>query len=233
MKNRKAIQLVLKIVHRLCPSFLPLLVLMKLAGAAIPYVNIVGSSIIIDALFQKKEFDQIFQYALWMIGLNFVLNMLCWGIDKLINIRKYLLAEQIQKMISEKGLTLDYEILEKKETLECIHKAREGMNANGDITVFCDRLANMIGVVSDLIYAAALFIPVFFAVGDMPVTSFFGFVQSHFGSLTLNLILVGQLLLLAWSQRRIGALQKEEFDINIDGNRHFFYYMSFMMDASN
>ena len=97
MKNRKAIQLVLKIVHRLCPSFLPLLVLMKLAGAAIPYVNIVGSSIIIDALFQKKEFDQIFQYALWMIGLNFVLNMLCWGIDKLINIRKYLLAEQIQK----------------------------------------------------------------------------------------------------------------------------------------
>ncbi|MCI9419224.1 MAG: ABC transporter ATP-binding protein [Eubacterium sp.] len=233
MKNKKAVRLVLKIVHRLCPSFLPLLVLMKLAGAAIPYVNIVGSSIIIDALFQKKEFDQIFQYALWMIGLNFVLNMLCWGIDKLINIRKYLLAEQIQKMISEKGLTFDYEILEKKETLECIHKAREGMNANGDITVFCDRLANMIGVVSDLIYAAAVFIPVFFAVGDMPVTSFFGFVQSHFGSLSLNLVLVGQLLLLAWSQRRIGAIQKEEFDINIDANRHFFYYMSFMMDASN
>ena len=104
MKNRKAVRLVLKIVHRLCPSFLPLLVLMKLTGAAIPYVNIVGSSMIIDALFQKMEFHQIFQYALWMMGLNFVLNMLCWGIDKLINIRKYLLAEQIQKMISEKGL---------------------------------------------------------------------------------------------------------------------------------
>lgn len=233
MKNRNAVRLVLKIVHRLCPSFLPLLVLMKLAGTAIPYVNIVGSSMIIDALLQRKEFDQIFQYALWMVGLNFVLNMLCWGLDKLVNIRKYLLAEWIQKMISEKGLTLDYEILEKKETLECIHKAREGMNTNGDITVFCDRLANMIGVVSDLIYAVVLFIPVFFAVGDMPVTTFFGFVQSHFGSFSLNLVLVGQLLLLAWGQRRMGALRKEEFDINVDANRHYFYYVSFLMDTSN
>ncbi len=233
MKNRKAVHLVLKTVHRLCPSFLPLLVLMKLSGAAIPYVNIVGSSIIIDALLQKKQFDEIFQYALWMIGLNFILNMLCWGLDKLINVRKYLLAEQIQKMISEKGLTLDYEILEKKETLEGIHKAREGMNSIGDITVFCDRLANMIGVVADMIYAAVLFVPVFFAVGDARVSPFFGFIQSHFGSLALNLILVGQLILLGWSQRRMGALQKEEFDINVDANRHYFYYMSFLMDTSN
>ena len=57
MTNRKAVHLVLKIVHKLCPSFLPLLILMKISSAAVPYVNIVGSSIIIDALFQKKGFE--------------------------------------------------------------------------------------------------------------------------------------------------------------------------------
>ena len=120
MKNRRAIQLVLKLVHRLCPSFLPLLISMKLMQAAIPYVNIVGSSVLIDAMLRKRGFEEIFPFVLWILGLNFGLNILCWGIDKLVNIRKYMLADQIQKMISEKGLTLDYEILEKKETLECI-----------------------------------------------------------------------------------------------------------------
>lgn len=233
MTNRKAVHLVLKIVHKLCPSFLPLLILMKISSAAVPYVNIVGSSIIIDALFQKKGFEQIFQYALWMMALSFVLSMFCWGIDKLVNVRKYLLAEQVQKMISQKGLTLDYEILEKKETLECIHKAREGMNTNGDITVFCDRIANMIGVMADIIYAVILFIPVFFAVGASTGAPFFQFIQSHFGSIALNLILVGQLIFLGWSQRRMGALQKQTFDINVDANRHYNYYMSFLMDSSN
>ena len=233
MKNRKAIHLVLKIVNRLCPSFLPLLVIMKLSGAAIPYVNIVGSSMIIDALLQRKTFEEIFYYALWMMVLNFILNMLCWGVDKLVNVRKYILAEQIQKMISEKGLTLDYELLEKKETLEGIHKAREGMNTNGDISAFCDRLANMIGVIADIVYAAVLFIPVFFTVGQVTGSDFFRFVQSHYGSILLNLILVGQLIFLGWNQRRIGQIQKETFDVNVDANRRYGYFMSFLMNTAN
>lgn len=233
MKNRRAVYLVLKMVHRLCPSFLPLLILMKLMNAAVPYVNIVGSSILIDALLQRRGFDEIFRYALWMMGLNFFLNMAGWGIDKLVNVRKYLLAEQVQKMISEKGLTLDYEILEKKETLECIHKAREGMNTNGDITAFCDTIANMIGVMADIVYAAVLFFPVFFATGHVQAAPFFQFVQSHFGIIALNLVLIGQLIFFGFCQRRMGALQKEEFEISVDANRHYFYYNSFLMDTSN
>lgn len=228
MKNRKTVRLVLKLVNRLCPGIIPLLIIMKLSNVAIPYVNIVGSSIIIDALLQRKSFDEVFRYALWMIGLNFVLNMVYWGADKLVNIRKYVLAEQIKKMISEKGLTLDYEILEKKETLEGIYKAREGMNSNGDISAFCDRLANMIGVIADIIYSVVLFVPVFFAVGGTSGSGFFWFVQSHYGSIALNLILVGQLIFLGWNQRRMGRIQKEAFDTNVEGNRRYGYFMSFL-----
>lgn len=228
MKNRKAIQLVLKMVHRLCPSFLPLLVIMKMLHAAIPYVNIVGSSVLIDSVLQKKAFEEVFRYALWMIGLNFALNVLCWGIDKLVNVRKYLLTEQVQKMISEKGLTLDYEILEKKETLEWIERAREGMNSGGDITIFCDRIAGMIGVVADIIYAAVLFFPIFLTVGSGAGNVFFHFVQSYYGGIALNLILVGQLVFLGWSHRRMGQFEKEAFDLNVDSNRRYGYFMSFM-----
>lgn len=228
MKSRKAIRLVLKMVHRLCPSFLPLLVTMKMLQAAVPYVNIVGSSVLIDSVLQKKAFEEVFRYALWMIGLNFLLNILCWGIDKLVNIRKYLLSEQVQKMISEKGLTLDYEILEKKETLEWIERAREGMRSMGDITMFCDRIAGMIGVVADIVYAAILFFPVFLTVESGAGNSFFHFVQSYYGGIALNLILVGQLIFLGWSHRRMGQFEKEAFDLNVDTNRRYGYFMSFM-----
>lgn len=232
MKNRRAVCIVLKLVHRLSPGLLPLLIITKLSNVAVPYVNIVGSSMIIDALIQRKPFEEVFRYALWMLGANFVLNMVCWGVDKLVNIRKYVLAQQIQKMISEKGLTLDYEILEKKETLEGIYKAREGMNSNGDISAFCYHIADMIGIIADIIYSVVLFLPVFFAVGQETGSPFFRFVQSHYGSIALNLILVGQLVFLAWNQRRVGRLWKEMFDDNVDGNRRYGYFMSFMSTSN-
>lgn len=231
MKNKSAIMRVLKIVHRICPSFLPLLTVMKILQAALPYVNIVGSSIIIDAIIGKKGFDEIFRYVLWMVSLNAILNILCWGVDKLVNVRKYLLSDRVQQMISQKGLTLDYEILEKKETLEYIEKAREGMMSNGDITVFCDRLANVMSVIADIVYAAVLFVPVFFVTGGNTSSPFFHFIQSPYGGIALNLILFLQLIFFGWSHRRMGQLEKEAFEVNIDANRHYGYYVSFFADA--
>lgn len=233
MKSRKAIMLVLKIVNRLCPSFLPLLIIMKLLQTAIPYVNIVGGSILIDAVLSNKEFEVAFQYAFWMISLNFAVNLLCWGIDKLVNIRKYMLDNRIQKMISEKGLTLDYEILERKETLEYIEKAREGMRGNGDITVFCERIANLIGVIADIVYAVALFFPVFLADGGKTGSTFFHLIQSPYGAVALNVILVAQLVFVGWSHRTMGRFQKDVFDINVDANRRYGYFISFLMNTSN
>lgn len=230
MKSRKAIWLVLKLAGILCPSFLPLLAIRKLLGTAVPYVNIVGSSILIDAMLQKQSFRDVFMVALWMIALNFILNILCWGIDKLVNVRKYLLDDRIKKMISEKGLTLDYELLEKKETLEYIEKAREGMNSQGDIGVFCDMIADMIGVIANIIYSAVLFFPVFAVTGSGDASAKFAFIQSNYSSSILNLILIAQLFALGWSHRRLGQIQKENFEAVLDTNRKFSYYSSFIYE---
>lgn len=228
MKSRKAIWLVLKLAGTLCPSFLPLLVIRRLLQTTAPYVNIVGGSILLDALLQKQSFQDIFSVALWMAALNFTLYILCWGFDKLVNIRKYLLDDQIKKMISEKGLTLDYELLEKKETLECIEKAKEGMNSQGDIGVFCDKVADMVEVIANIIYSAVLFYPVFAVTGSGNVSAKYEFILSNYSSWILNLILVVQLFALGWSHRRLGQLQKENFENVLDTNRKYFYYSSFL-----
>lgn len=223
--------MVLKMVHHLCPEFLPLLVLQKLILTLVPYVNIVFSSVIIDAMLEDQGFDDVFQYVLWMISLNCILNVMGWGIDKLTNIRKYVLSDQVQKMISEKALTLDYELLEKKETLEYISKARLGMQSNGDIGAFCYWISNMIGVIGDLIYAVILFVPVFFPVKDTGQGGvLYRVLNSPWSSIFLIIVLTAQLGIWFWCSKNKARLEKESFELNVEGNRRFGYYLSFMYE---
>lgn len=231
MKNKKAIGLVLKMVHRLCPEFLPLLVLQKLILTSVPYVNIVFSSVIIDAMLEGQGFDDVFRHVLWMISLNCILSVVGWGLDKLTNMRKYVLSDQIQKMISEKALTLDYELLEKKETLEYISKARLGMQSGGDIGSFCYGITDMIGVIGDLIYAVILFVPVFFPVKDIGQGGMlYRVLNSPWSGILLAIVLAAQLGIWFWCSKNRARLEKESFETNVEGNRRFGYYLSFMYE---
>lgn len=232
MKSRKAIRVVIGMVRRLCPEFLPLLTIQKMINTSIPYINIVFSSRIIDAMLQKQEFEIIFREVLWMISLNCILNILGWGLDKLVNVRKYVLADQVQKMISEKALVMDYELLEKKETLEYIEKARAGMDGNGDIGAFCSGLAGMVGIISDIIYSLILLVPLFLPVNDVNKTGMNQILRSPWSGIILGFILIAQLVILYWSSKRQAQAQQEGFEVNVDGNRKMGYFLSFMNNYS-
>ncbi len=228
MKNRKAIGMVIKMVHQLSPSFLPILIVQKLIQTSVPYVDIVFGSRIIDLMLQRQPFELVIENVLWMISLNCILNLAGWGLDKLVNIKRYVMSDQIQAMISEKALTLDYELLEKKETLEYIEKAKEGMKSNGDIGQFCMTLANVIGIIVDIVYSAILFFPVFVP-GKVVGNSFlYRFYSSPWSGSVIIFLLIGQLIMWAWSGKKLAKLEKESFDINVEGNRRFGYFCSFL-----
>ncbi len=230
MKNRKAVGLVIKMVHQLSPSFLPILIVQKLIQTSVPYVDIVFGSRIIDRMLQKQSLGVVLTDVLWMISLNCILNIIGWGLDKLVNIRRYVMSDQVQAMITEKALTLDYELLEKKETLEYIEKARDGMKSNGDIGQFCMTLAGVIGIIVDIIYSAVLFFPVFVPGETVGDSFLYRFYSSPWSGSVISLFLIGQLLIWIWSSRRLAKLRKESFDINVEGNRRFSYFCSFLND---
>ncbi len=75
MKNSKAVRVVLGMVHHLSPFFLPVLLVQVLVQTAVPYIDIVYSSRIIDSLLGKRPFDEIFHLVLWMIVLNCLFNL--------------------------------------------------------------------------------------------------------------------------------------------------------------
>ena len=228
MKNLKTIRIVIGMVHRLCPSFLPILISQKLILTAIPYVNLVFSSRIIDDMLAHKSYEEIFPNVLWLLSLNCALNIIGWGLDKLSNIRRYVLADRVQKMISEKGLTLDYELLEKKETLEHIEKAREGMMSSGDIGHFCAGLANVIGYLVNVVYSTVLFAPIFVSTSTTGNTILHNIGSSLWSGSVILIVLILQVIVWIWAGKKASMLQKESFELNVEGNRRFGYFCSYM-----
>lgn len=228
MKNSKAVRIVLGMVNHLSPFFLPVLVIQVLVQTAVPYIDIVYSSRIIDSLLGKKSFDEIFHLVFWMIVLNCLFNLVGWGLLKVVNVCRYVMDEQVEQMITEKALVLDYELLEKKDTLNLIEKAREGINSNGGIGFFCQNLASLLGIAADIVYSAVLFFPVFLpheAVGD---SFLYRFYSSPWSGSIINLLLFVQIGIWVWCGKKLNILRKEGFDQNIEGNRKFFYYMSYL-----
>lgn len=233
MKKSRVIWVVLGMVKRLSPGLLSMLMAEKLMLTAIPYVNILFSSRIIDAMLERQPFETIFQDVLWMVFLNFILNIAGWGLSKLVNIRKYVLGDQVQKMISEKALSIDYELLEKKETLEYISKAKDGMRGSGDIGNFCDSISDMVGVIGDIVYSVILFLPAFVPIKAAGGSVLYRFFNSAWSAGLLFIILAIQLVILFLSSKRFAELGRENFEKNVDGNRRFGYLMSLFQEYAN
>lgn len=218
MKKKEAMLKIIRLIHKIYPALLPLIIVSELINAAIPFVNIILGSVIIDALVGGSSYEEIYAYAIWMVGMNAVLVLLCQGMKKLVNIRKYNLPNLIWGEIASHALRMDYELLEKKETMEMIDKVREGMQSYGGPNVFCDSLEKLTRCVVDIVYSLILLIPLFIPSEMGAGNRLFDLVNSPTGLVVILVALVFQLLVLYWSNRRYKDLQQRNFETNIEMN---------------
>lgn len=218
MKKKEAMLKIIRLIHKIYPALLPLIIVSELINAAIPFVNIILGSVIIDALVGGSRYEEIYAYAIWMVGMNAVLVLLYQGMKKLVNIRKYNLPNLIWGEIASHALRMDYELLEKKETMEMIDKVREGMQSYGGPNVFCDSLEKLTRCAVDIVYSLILLIPLFIPSEMGAGNRLFDLVNSPTGLVVILVALVFQLLVLYWSNRRYKDLQQRNFETNIEMN---------------
>lgn len=218
MKKKEAMLKIIRLIHKIYPALLPLIIVSELINAAIPFVNVILGSVIIDALVGGSSYEEIYAYAIWMVGMNAVLVLLYHGMKKLVNIRKYNLPNLIWGEIASHALRMDYELLEKKETMEIIDKVREGMQSYGGPNVFCDSLEKLTRCVVDIVYSLILLIPLFIPSEMGAGNRLFDLVNSPTGLVVILVALVFQLLVLYWSNRRYKDLQQKNFETNVEAN---------------
>ncbi|MBR4826239.1 MAG: ABC transporter ATP-binding protein, partial [Spirochaetaceae bacterium] len=209
-----------------------LLVIIRILAATFPFVGIVFSSIILDQLVQKQAFELIMKNALIMIAVGSTIMLTRWGLEAANWVKKIELSHKISQMICEKTFDIDYDVLEKHETLDMIKKAKDGMNSSGSIRNFCDNLSSLIEKVISIIYSAViiatLFIPKLFG----PQKGFGFFLNQWYSAFIMLFVMVLHIVVSYFVNKKSAALQMRFFERNVSYNRYFTYWFNLVFDYS-
>ena len=228
-KKKSTIKMVVGMVQKVQPWFLPLCIFENMLASAIPYINLFLGARIIDliaravalrgngntaelAILQQKGIRD----ALILVCINMMLALVRWAADKLLIIWRRKIRDGILNQVAEKCLTMDYQVLEKAETLDMLKRAEEGSNGSGDVASYCMSMANLMGNIISMIYGLCIFSPflVRFCLSGMTVLGLFA------------ILFILQFLLF----QGLNRMQYKFYEENVKGNRRFGSFFQFMYD---
>jgi ATP-binding cassette, subfamily B, bacterial len=216
---------ILSMVSSISKSFLPFIILKNLIQATLPFINILFSYFILDGIVEIDPKEIIFFSVYWLIGLNLVLGILLSILTKYINVKTDYVNRSINAKIAYKALTLDYEQLEKQESLILLHKAKEGATSNGDFMSYCNNLGTMLSNLISIIYSVILLFSLFAITPSKNDSAIEHIMNSP---LTVIVLFVVYGIALFINYRFVKKMNVEFykfFEKNVDNNRKFFYFM--------
>ena len=232
MKNIDTIKKVLKLVHKLQKGHIATIIFARLINASVPFVSVIFSSIILDQLIAKAPFEAIMKNALIVISYGFAASLVYWALVHVIEINSHCLNSKVDQLICEKSFDIDYDILEKQETLDLIKKADEGKNSYGGIDAFCSNFAQLIEMVAQIVYSVVILIPLFIPSKNIVPGVFAHFVNQWYSVFILVAVLLFKVFISSVINKKCQKLQQELFNKNIKVNREYGYYFDIIFDYS-
>lgn len=239
---------ILRLLSGSSKSFLPLTVLEEMLASAILYLNIIMGAMILDGVAEgivrvrsgntagnvvESVEQRLVGLAILLVLLNMVLALSRWGLNKWLFILRRELSDKVLNQISGKCLTLDYQILEKKGTLDYIEGASEGSRTHGGIPTYCSMIGRVCGHIVAICYAVILLSGFFARKGSGEADGLASFADSIWAGLLL-MALMGIMVALrffasSW-QRKIGYRMYKE---NLKNNRRYNAYFMFLSNYSS
>ncbi len=239
MKNKNTtpgtVRKVLSLTHRIVPGYITFVLTVKLIAAGQPFISIYFSSLILDGLFRMDSFESIFKNVLIMLIIDAALVLIRWGLELINWVKKHELTQKINKMLVDKTMDLDFDILEKHETLDLYKKAKDGIQTGGDIRVFIDNLAGLVEKVSTIVYSLVLLVPLFIPRAAAEVGSLTGlsyFLNQWYSFVVMVVVLAVHVFMSYKTNKKSSELQMEFFEKNISYNRYFGYWFNLIFDYS-
>ena len=233
--NRGTVKKVLALTHRIVPGYIIFLLTTKMMAAAQPFIGIYCTSLILDGLIHLDRFESIFKTVLIMIALDSLLVLIRWRLEGINWVKRHELIQKINKMLSIKTMEIDFDILEKHETLDLVKKAKEGTNSYGDIGAFCNNLADIIEKLATIVYSVILLVPLFIPKGLQNSESLSGlswFLNQWYSLFIMLAVLAFHVLISYKTNKKSSLLQKQFFEKNVSYNRYFSYWFDLIFDYS-
>lgn len=233
--TRGTVSKVLNLTHRIVPGYITFVFIVRLIAAGQPFVSIYFSSLILDGLFRLDSFESIFKNAIIMVCIDSALVLIHWALELVNWVKKHELTQRINKMLVDKTMDIDFDILEKHETLDMYKKAKDGMTAGGDIRSFIDNLASLIEKIATIIYSLVLIIPLFIprAISETGSLAPFGFFLNKWYSFGIMLLVLAVHVFMSYkTNKKASQLQMVFFEKNVSYNRYFTYWFNLIFDYS-
>ncbi len=232
MKNKSTrkttVSKVIRLVKRLDAAYFPLMIVTQCMGALHPYILLWAGSVILDMILEKRLMEETMRFVVWIVLGTMVLGMIRWILEGVLSVKRHMLRERVTIAISEKSLQLDYEVLEKQETLELIHRAKEGMNSNGNISSFCEQLGSVVARLAGIVYSLILFVGACIPTKTTRNDRLTGVLNAWWSPLLLVAVSVIVLLGGLAIQKANGVRSQKNFDRNVKYNRRFGYFFGFL-----
>lgn len=224
MKNGKLIKRVFRLVNKIDRGYMPVTFITKVLDVAPKYMTYIFTSYLIDSVMAHVALSGIMKVAAIYLACLATSELLHWGLEKYVIIHERIIREKMDLAILDKAFELDFEELERKETLDLIHKAKEGGQANGDVIAFCRIVARIIRDVSDIVFSAIILASLFVKTTVTGEGALFRFVASNWSFLVIPVCLVLSILFQMRTQKKMNAIQLSWFNANVDSNRKFNYF---------
>lgn len=226
---------VLSLTHRIVPGYITFVLIVKLIAAGQPFISIYFSSLILDGLFRMDSFESIFKNVLIMLIIDAALVLIRWGLELINWVKKHELTQKINKMLVDKTMDLDFDILEKHETLDLYKKAKDGIQTGGDIRTFIDNLAGLVEKIATIVYSLVLLVPLFIPRAAEEVGALTGlsyFLNQWYSFVVMVVVLAVHVFMSYKTNKKSSQLQMEFFEKNISYNRYFGYWFNLIFDYS-
>ena len=215
----------LKMTHSLNKKYIPLVVLGKILAVSQLYVSIIMGSMILEMVIGRQAVSEIMRLVFIMVISTALLIVGWWGVENVLRVMERELISKMRQAIVEHCMTLDYEVLEKKETLEMIQKAGDSINSGGGIGNFYYNLTAFIEYFISIITSIVVLIPLFVPTSEK-VSGLTGFLNGWYSGLILMCILIVSVVYRYLLARRMSRIGQMQFEKNIDLNRKFAYFFN-------
>lgn len=215
---------VIHINNKLCKWILPCNLLKNMIHAAVPYVGIVYGCDILNGLVSGSPRQEIMDVVYRLVFATFTLTLLFHILDKMGNAMRDSIRYRIQKDVAEKAVNLDYQDLEKQETMQILTAALEGEKESGGIYWFSDKLGTLIGDIASIVYAFIVLFPILAVAGDAGGNGIEQILNSRWMIYLIFLLNLLSMFLFMWISKAGNQKQYHLYEESLDSVRKDSYF---------
>ena len=234
----------MRMIHKMVPSFIPIVFISILIDTFIPFVQIILSARILDQLVKNVDMMAIMKNVFIMVGSTFLMDMLSRILSLYGSLGAQIVSDYKNRDLSDKAIQMDYDLLERNSTMDLIAKAEEGGEAYGGLGSYCRSVISMISKIISILCAILSLSGLFLTVGTQNATVIvansiasydnilFQFMNSNWSSICLFLCIGISVWMNSRFDAKIGKIQYDASMKNIDSSRIYWFFFNLIFHYS-